>query len=310
MDRRTKSERDRRDISAELDFRRSINGSSCRYNAEQQNSYSTNDEDNNEEQHHIMKDMSNKVFGAKEDGSDLETGKLVCDEELIRLGYIRNPLLYKTNNAFLDNDDTASVESRTDVDIKGHEVQIIAGRPQYQFCNNAKDKHDLYAQLDHRLNYNNRVFSSDETIQKRLERAIHSNENILKFDYVGGHNDASNMNNVSASCHVEDELVTMVKEFSEEEEDLSDESFSSSSKDLSIEVEVQDRSIDEQNDSKMVQKKFQNLSSDESFSVDTAITEDKENCNSVFCKNSSYSFDSDCSFLPDDDFETANWDSD
>jgi len=264
IDTRRSFKSDNRDISAELEFMRSINRTS--------------------------------LLIIDEDNSS-DDGKLVYDEELIRLGYIRDP--NERIKACIDVDDDASMESSNDEmkEDDNHLIQVNIG---------VTHKQESVTKLDHRLDSNKSLYCGDETIQKRLQRAMQSDEEPpIHLDPVNEHDTRDGMllmNEESSSPQNDDEVITMVKEFSIEDD--SDESYSSNTTGQSFIVD--DEYSTELKNSNTVSK---SKKLDPKAKTAESIVLSTDANSNVLQQNRRYSFDSDCSFLPDHDFATSNWDS-
>jgi Uri superfamily endonuclease len=294
--RKSFSNNDERDISVELEFMRSINRTSTEGSFTKHKSFHEDESENTQSMLDLRDDSFMKI---DQDTVCLDGGKLVYDEELIRLGYIRDPL-QKHGKSYIDDD--ASIESCNDIiDITQANVHRI-------------QKQESRTKLDHRLEFSKGLHCGDETIQKRLQRAMQSDdEQHLHLEFVNNESDAQDgmllANQESSSPQCDDNIVTMVKEFSME--DFSDESFSKSSIEQQSFIVNDEDSIKESN--QHTRRGLKSPSTMESYKLDdkaNSTGKGIDSNSSVLHKNRRYSFDSDCSFLPDHDFATSNWDSD
>lgn len=295
IDPRKSFKSDKRDISVELEFMRSLNRSSAEESKHQKSPYDVVSPTSQSSLHA----RNESIVNIEKDG-DFDGGKLVYDEELIRLGYIRDPL--QGSKSCIDDD--ASIEScNQTIDV----IQTNVSKTH---------KQESHTKLDHRLEGNKGFHCGDETIQKRLQRAIQS-DGVQVFN-LGRESDCNtydgmvSMKEGSLLSHYDDEVVTMVKEFSME--DISDdESFSKSSVEQSI-ISNDEDSIIEQSKTH-TQRSFKSSSMVEPSKLDykadntSKILSPTDANSSVPQNNRRYSFESDCSFLPDHDFATSNWDS-
>jgi hypothetical protein len=297
IDTRKSFKSDKRDISVELEFMRSLNRSSAEESKHQKSPYDVVSPNSQSS----LYARNESIVNIEKDG-DFDGGKLVYDEELIRLGYIRDPL--QGSESCIDDD--ASIEScNQTIDV----IQTNVSKTH---------KQESHTKLDHRLEGNKGFHCGDETIQKRLQRAMQSDEEqVLNLGHGSDCNTTYDgvvlMKEESLLSHNDDEVVTMVKEFSVE--DISDDdSFSKSSVEQSI-ISNDEDSIVEQSKKTHTQRSFKSSSMVKPSKLDykadntSKILSPTDANTSVPQNNRRYSFDSDCSFLPDHDFATSNWDS-
>jgi hypothetical protein len=239
--------------------------------------------------------------------SNCNGGKLVDDDEFIRYGKSGNTTTTSRGNSSLcnqslcDNESNASIEcgdvdGLTSVDglteksralPEDHEKRVASTTNGVgnSFHEVFEVNHNNTRSLgDHRLQQLISPNCGDETIQKRLVRAILSpsgeNNGSNEYDRDDFENEGMASGTVMRKhLRNEGDLVTMVQEFSiDDSQDTSDVS------DADLSADGNQQKIEGSNTGR------HNSKAEE--------------------KGTSISFEIDCSFLPDEDFLTANWDSD
>ena len=315
-----------RNISVELNFMRSINGDGHQ---------GTTPENLVSQDNGIGESKSRQ-----EDDDDIDVrGKLVDDEELDRylqaltgdVGGRDDKMEMCSQDLF---DDHASTEKNLSYKAETAALATFQSESDnHQAYHYTDSEHGQNANpsFDHRIqssSYN----AGDETIQKRLHRAILSPDNDSEAEYY------ENQPSPHLSTHSNDEpMTTMVQNFSLDSDDSDEDSTYSP---LPVPVRANTHTGNEHNLNECDNQNLceeedsiddnQNLCEEED-SIDSfgsrgeepnsANSWDKDTDESnqstrtlesskVPDKKGSLSFDSDCSYLPDDDFATANWDSD
>lgn len=241
--------------------------------------------------------------------------KLVDDEDMIRyLQAVSSEIAGRddqmatcTRDSF---DDNASTEKYTEYYGKENATPITFQNKREVY----KSHHDIDAErrcssnsaFDHRIE--SIGHNGNETIQKRLHRAILSTNNASVDDC----SDPSSPN--SSQYDQEHDLETAVQQFSVDSD--SDEE----SRCLPVRAKVHTTS--ERNwdasDSQSISNKEESssisfCSGGKEYTKDNSWDDEAEDYKApskVSDKKHSLSFDSNCSYIPDDDFATADWDSD
>jgi len=322
-----------RNLEAELDFLREMNGAT-----KDQNESDDNDEESSRIEASVSRSGDSDVF------SDLHEsgGRLVDDDEFVRFrSLVRNGALYDNDsNASIENDENDLIMANTSTsktivnDESGNHTEGMNGEPPVaqRTINRGISLHTRSIE-DHRLNSPNH---GDGTIQKRLQRAILSSPDQGLIDQV--EEDTCMMDMVADVTGDEEsffgndeDLVTMVQDFSlvDDSQDVS--SVELPSGDAAI-VDAINHGVDDGGGSNLIvstkgRERHHNadLAPENSYATnDWDDAESKSNHEEKREAKHSYerygvekeekktciSFDTDCSYLPDEDFATANWDSD
>ena len=242
--------------------------------------------------------------------------KLVDDEDMIRyLQAVSSDIAGRddqmatcTRDSF---DDNASTEKYTEYNAKENTAPTAFQNER----DNYESHHDFEAEhrcssnsaFDHRTQsicHNN----GNETIHNRLHRAILSTNDAS----VDNYHDQSSPD--SSQYDQEHDLETAVQQFSVDSD--------SDEESICLPVRAKVHTTSERNwdasDSQSISNKEESSSSSfgsrgKEYSKDNSWDEEAEDSkptSKVSDKKHSLSFDSNCSYLPDDDFATANWDSD
>lgn len=301
-----------RNISAELSFMRSINAD--------ERAVTTAKFDSQEN------DM-NKSKIRQEGKDDVNAGgKLVDDEDLDRYlqavtgdvgGGRDDEMEIRIQGSFDEYASTEKELSNMTENVAPTTFQSERDNQEAYHYTDSEHGRNSNLAFDHRIQ--NSSYNGNETIQKRLHRAILPSGDDFELERY------ENQSSPSLSLHSNDELVTMVKRFAFDSD--SDEDSTNSPLPVPVRVVSHARNehewhdIDDSNLCKGEDASINSFGStgqkhdivnsqQDKHTKESNPSEKSLKSSKVPDKKHSISFDSDCSYLPDDDFATANWDSD